>query len=92
VLIPIVALVIAGLVAATAHAVYRAPQEQKATIGIVVVVLAAAGAGVGVAITKSGSDERTFYPIAAAIGGAMVAFMWISHKQKSWPKKGAPKA
>lgn len=78
---------IVGLVIGAAYAVYLAPPEQKLMIGLVLVVLTAVGYGVGLAITKPGTDERTFYPIAAAIGGAMIAFGWISRKQKTWPKK-----
>jgi protein-S-isoprenylcysteine O-methyltransferase Ste14 len=78
---------IVGLVIGAAYAVYLAPSDQKLMVGLVLVVLTAIGYGVGMAITKPGSDERTFYPIAAAIGGAMIAFGWISHKQKTWPKK-----
>ena len=78
---------IVGLVIGAAYAVYLAPSEQKLMIGLVLVVLTAIGYGVGLAITKPGTDERTFYPIAAAIGGAMIAFGWISRKQKTWPKK-----
>ena len=86
-------LAIGALVIGTIYAVYLAPADQRILVGLVVLVLAGAGYGIGMAITKAGSDERTFYPIAAAIGGAMVAFAWISRKQKSWPKrgKGAPK-
>jgi hypothetical protein len=86
-------LAIIALLIGTIYAVYLAPPEQKALVGGVVVVLAAAGYGVGMAITKAGTDERTYYPIAAAIGGAMVAFAWISKRQKTWPKraKDAPK-
>jgi hypothetical protein len=78
---------IVGLVIGAAYAVYLAPSEQKLTIALVLVALTAIGFGVGFAITKPGTYERTFYPIAAAIGGAMIAFGWISRKQKTWPKK-----
>lgn len=74
----------------TVYAVSRAPRDQKLVVAAVVVVLAAAGYCVGLAITKAGTDQRTYYPIAAAIGGVMVAFGWISHKEKTWPKRGKP--
>ena len=39
-------------------------------------------------ITQPNTDQRTYYPIAAAIGGLMIAFGWVSNKRKSWPQKG----
>jgi uncharacterized membrane protein YgdD (TMEM256/DUF423 family) len=75
------------LFAGTIYAVAIAPPDQRVLVGAVVVGLAAAGYGVGYVITQPGSDERTYYSIATAIGGVMIAFGWISRKQKSWPKK-----
>ena len=75
------------LVVGAAYAVYLAPSDQKAIVGVVLVVLAVAGYFAGVALTEKGTDQRTYYPIAGAIGGAMIAFGWISQRQKSWPKK-----
>ena len=88
----ILALVLAGLVIAAGQALVKAPSEQKAAIGLALVVLAGAGAVVGYMMAAAGTDERTFYPIAGAIGGVMVAFVWISRKQKTWPKPGGPPA
>ena len=79
-------LAIIGLAIGAVYAIYRAPSEQKVVIGVVLVVLTAAGYAAGYAMTEAGTDQRTYYPIAAAVGGAMIAFGWISHKQKSWPK------
>ena len=78
---------IIALVLGTGYALYIAPKEQKLLVGAVLVVLAAAGYAAGFALTDKGTDQRTYYPIAGAIGGAMIAFGWISHRQKSWPKK-----
>jgi peptidoglycan/LPS O-acetylase OafA/YrhL len=75
------------LVLGASYAVYLAPSDQKAVVGAVLVVLAVAGYFAGVALTEKGTDQRTYYPIAGAIGGAMIAFGWISQRQKSWPKK-----
>ena len=80
-------IVIVILVLGTGYAVTIAPTDQKVMVGAVVVVLTAIGYGVGMAITSAGTDQRTYYPIAAAIGGTMIAFGWISKKQKSWPQK-----
>jgi hypothetical protein len=80
-------IVIVILVLGTGYAVAIAPSDQKALVGAVVVVLTGAGYGIGMAITTAGTDQRTYYPIAAAIAGTMIAFGWISKKQKSWPKK-----
>lgn len=80
-------LAIGFLVIGTVYAVYLAPSDEKVLVGAVVVALAAAGYGVGLALTAPHSDERTYYSIAAAIGGAMVAFGWISNRRKSWPKR-----
>lgn len=82
---------IAVLVVGTIYAVAIAPPRDKLLVAVVVVVLTAAGYGAGYAITKPGTDERTYYSIAAAIGGTMVAFAWISKRQKSWPKKAKAK-
>jgi hydrogenase/urease accessory protein HupE len=78
---------IAVLVLGTLYAVSIAPPDQRVIVAVVVIGLTAAGYGVGLAITKPGTDERTYYSIAAAIAGTMVAFVWISNKRKSWPKK-----
>ena len=86
-LIPILVIVLVGLVIAAVQALVKAPSEQKAAIGLVLVVLAVAGAVVGYMMAAAGTDERTFYPIAGAIGGTMVSFLWISRKQKTWPKQ-----
>jgi len=75
------------LLVGTIYAVYLAPPEDKVLVGAVVVALAAAGYAVGLGLTHPHTDERTYYPIAAAIGGAMIAFGWISNRRKSWPKK-----
>ena len=80
-----------ALVAGMAYAVHLAPPKEKAVVGGFIVVLSAAGFGVGQLLTTAGTDERTYYPIAAAIGGAMVAFAWISKRQKTWPKKDGKK-
>jgi len=82
-------LAIAALVLGAVYAVYLAPSDQKVVVGVVLVVLAVAGYVVGIALTDKGTDQRTFYPIAGAIGGAMIAFGWISKRQKTWPKKDA---
>ena len=82
-------IVIVILVLGTIYAVSIAPPDQRVVVGLVVVVLTAAGYGIGMAITTAGTDQRTYYPIAAAIGGTMIAFGWISNKRKSWPKKDA---
>ena len=74
------------LILGTLYAVSIAPSDQKLTVAIVVVALSAIGYGVGIGITKPNTDERSYYSVAAAIGGTMVAFMWISHKRKTWPK------
>jgi hypothetical protein len=81
-------LAIIGLAIGAIYAVYVAPKDQKVLVGAVLVVLAAAGYGAGFALTAKGTDQRTYYPIAGAVAGAMIAFGWISHRQKSWPKKG----
>jgi hydrogenase/urease accessory protein HupE len=80
-------IVIAVLALGTLYAVSIAPRDQRVIVAIVVIGLTAAGYGVGIAITKAGTDQRTYYSIATAIAGTMVAFMWISNKRKSWPKK-----
>ena len=82
-------IVIVILALGTIYAVSIAPPDQKVVVGLVVVVLTAAGYGAGMAITTAGTDQRTYYPIAAAILGTMFAFAWISNKRKSWPKKDA---
>jgi len=82
----ILGLVLLGLVVAAVQALMKAPAEQKAMIGGVLAVLAVVGAGVGFFLAAS-PEERTFYPVAGAIGGTMVSFIWISQKQKGWPKK-----
>jgi peptidoglycan/LPS O-acetylase OafA/YrhL len=69
------------------YAVAIAPPDQRVLIGVVLVALTAIGYAAAFALTKAGTDQRTYYPIAGAIGGAMIAFSWISHKRKSWPKK-----
>ena len=76
------------LVLGTGYAVSIAPPDQRITVALVFVVLAAAGYGVGMMITSPNTDQRTYYPIAAAIGGLMIAFGWVSNKRKSWPQKG----
>ena len=78
---------VAVLVLGTIYAISIAPPDQRVIVAVVVIALTAAGYGVGLAITKPGTDERTYYSIAAAIAGTMVAFVWISNKRKSWPKK-----
>jgi hypothetical protein len=75
------------LLCGTLYAIYLAPPEEKVLVGAVVVALSAAGYGIGLALTAPRTDERTYYSIAAAIAGAMVAFGWISSRRKSWPKK-----
>ena len=82
-------IVIVILALGTIYAVSIAPPDQRVVVGLVVVALTAAGYGIGMAITTAGTDQRTYYPIAAAIGGTMIAFGWISNKRKSWPKKDA---
>jgi hypothetical protein len=79
---------ILALLIGAVYAVHSAPREQKALVGGVLVGLAIIGYGAGFALTDSGTDQRTYYPIAGAVAGAMVAFMWISRRQKSWPKPG----
>jgi peptidoglycan/LPS O-acetylase OafA/YrhL len=79
------------LVLGTVYAVSIAPPNQRIVVALVFVVLSAAGYGVGLAITQPNTDQRTYYPIAAAIGGLMIAFGWVSNKRKSWPQKGAQK-
>jgi peptidoglycan/LPS O-acetylase OafA/YrhL len=81
----LVAIIVLAL--GTIYAVSIAPPEQRLVVALVVIVLTAAGYGAGLAITKPGTDQRTYYPIAAAIAGTMIAFVWISNKRKSWPKK-----
>jgi peptidoglycan/LPS O-acetylase OafA/YrhL len=83
------------LVLGTVYAVSIAPPAQRITVALVFVVLSAAGYLVGLEITQPNTDQRTYYPIAAAIGGLMIAFGWVSNKRKSWPQKGSkvdPKA
>ena len=82
-------LAIIVLLGGTAYSVYIAPKEEKLKVALVLIVLAAAGYAGGYALTDKGTDQRDYYPIAGAIGGAMIAFGWISHRQKSWPKKDA---
>jgi peptidoglycan/LPS O-acetylase OafA/YrhL len=77
------------LVVGTVYAVSIAPPDQRIMVALVFVVLSAAGYGVGLAITQPHTDQRTYYPIAAAIGGLMIAFGWVSNKRKSWPQKGS---
>jgi peptidoglycan/LPS O-acetylase OafA/YrhL len=79
------------LVLGTVYAVSIAPPAQRIMVALVFVVLSAAGYAVGLAITQPNTDQRTYYPIAAAIGGLMIAFGWVSNKRKSWPQKGSPK-
>lgn len=85
-MLPIAAIV---LVLGTVYAVSIAPPDQRITVALVFVVLSAAGYGAGLMITHPKTDQRTYYPIAAAIGGLMIAFGWVSNKRKSWPRKGA---
>lgn len=83
---------IAILVLGTIYAVTIAPTKQRISVALLVIVLTAAGFGIGVLITQRGTDQRTYYPIAAAIFGTMVAFGWISNKRKSWVKNDPKKS
>ena len=83
---------IAALIAGTIYAVTIAPPDQRVLVALVFVALAGAGIGVGFGITKPGSDERTYYPMATGMGGLMFAFAWVSNRRKKWPKKGEDKA
>ena len=78
---------IVALVAGSIYAAVIAPPAQRALVLAVLIALTVAGYVVGLMITNRGTDERTYYPIATAIGGTAVAFGWISHKRKSWPKR-----
>ena len=84
-------LAIIALALGAGYAVYIAPTEQRVAVGAVLVILTVIGYIAGYALTRPNTDERTYYPIAAALGGAMIAFGWISRKQKTWPKKGGGK-
>ncbi len=77
---------IAILVLGTIYAVTIAPTKQRISVALVVIVLTALGYGIGTLITQAGTDQRRYYPIAAAIFGTMVAFGWISNKRRSWIK------
>ncbi len=82
---------IAILVLGMIYAITIAPTAQRIQVALVLVVLTAAGYGVGTLITQPGTDQRTYYPIAAAIAGTMIAFGWISNKRKSWVKNDPKK-
>jgi hypothetical protein len=84
-------IVIAVLALGTIYAITIAPTKQRVMVAVVVIVLTAAGYGAGYAITQPGTDQRTYYPIAAAIAGTMIAFGWISSKRKSWVKNDPKK-
>ncbi len=82
---------IAILVLGTIYAITIAPTKQRLSVAALVIALTALGYGIGTAITQAGTDQRTYYPIAAAIFGTMVAFGWISNKRKSWVKNDPKK-
>ena len=84
---PMLLIAIVALVIGAGYAIYIAPPDQRILVGAVLIVLAVAGYFAGFAFAAKGTEERTYYPIAGAIGGAMIAFGWISQRQKSWPKK-----
>ena len=73
------------LVIGAGYAVNIAPRGERLLVAGVIAVLAVGGYFAG-SVVASNPDERTYYSIAGAIGGAMIAFAWISQRQKSWPK------
>ena len=82
------------LVAGLAYAVSIAPPARRPVVAIIFAVLAGAGYAAGYAATQKGSDQRTYYPIAGAIAGAMFGFGYVSSQRKKWDeerKKAEPR-
>jgi peptidoglycan/LPS O-acetylase OafA/YrhL len=72
----------------TIYAVVVATAKQRPVVAAVIVGLSAAGFGAGFALTRAGTPEHTYYPIAAAIFGALIGFAWVARKRKSWQRAG----
>jgi peptidoglycan/LPS O-acetylase OafA/YrhL len=79
--------VIVLLVVGLGYAISIAPAAQRLAVAIVFVALAAGGYAVAMAVTTKGTDQRTYYPIAGAIAGAMIGFGWVSNKRKQWAEE-----